>query len=34
MDFIRTAKAIVTDSQFIVPVVVLLVGIILLVELH
>lgn len=34
MGFARTAKAIVTDAHFIIPVVVLLVGIALLVELH
>jgi hypothetical protein len=34
MGFVRTAKTILTDSHFVVPVIVLLVGIILLVELH
>ena len=34
MGFIGTVKAIVTDSQFVIPVIVLLVGIIRLVELH
>jgi len=34
MVLLRTAKAIVTDTHFIVPAVVLLVGLALLVELH
>jgi hypothetical protein len=34
MGFARTAKAILTDLQFAIPVFVLAVGIILLVELH
>lgn len=34
MELARTAKAILTDSQFVIPVIVLLVGIILLIELH
>ncbi len=34
MGFVRTAKAIVTDLHFVIPVAVLLVGIALLVKLH
>jgi len=34
MGFIRTAKAILTDLQFIIPLFVLLLGICLLIELH
>jgi hypothetical protein len=34
MGIVRTARAIVTDAQFIVPLAVLLLGIILLVKLH
>ncbi len=34
MGFFRTARAVVTDAHFIIPVAVLLVGIVLLVELH
>lgn len=34
MGFVRTAKAVLTDSHFAVTVIVLLVGILLLVELH
>ncbi len=34
MGFIRTARAIVTDSHFVIPVLVLLAGVLLLVELH
>ncbi len=34
MGFVRTAKAVLTDSHFVIPVMVLLVGIVLLVELH
>jgi len=34
MGFMRTAKAVVTDIQFLIPVGVLLLGIALLVELH
>jgi hypothetical protein len=34
MGFVRTVKAILTDSHFVIPVLVLVIGIILLVELH
>jgi hypothetical protein len=34
MGFVRTAKAVITDVHFIIPVVVLLIGICLLIELH
>jgi hypothetical protein len=34
MAFLQTAKAVVTDIQFIIPVVVLLIGICLLIGLH
>ena len=34
MAFVRTTKTILTDVHFLVPIVVLLIGIVLLVELH
>jgi hypothetical protein len=34
MGFVRTVKAILTDAHFVIPVIVLLIGIILLVKLH
>lgn len=34
MPFLGTGKAVITDLQFVIPVIVLLIGITLLVELH